>query len=384
MSTNYSYPVARVGIVGGGQLARMKVLAAHLLGLESVILDPDASCPASGVASAQIVGDVSDPQKQRELVESCDVTTFDIENIETAELIKLEAEGQRIYPSPRLLESLQNKLIQKQLLANAGIATSEFTTVEELTEKSFADFGYPLVQKTQRGGYDGRGVAVIKTADDFAKHLDAPSFIERFVRAEKELAVMVARSEDGSICSYPVVEMKINIDHNVLETVCVPSIISAEIEIAAKSLAERSIEVLDGVGVFGVEMFLDKEDNILINEIAPRTHNSGHYTIEACATDQFEQHLRAVTGLPLGSSELLCPAVMINLLGAEGSSGPVKIGGLRETLAIAGVNLHLYGKTQSKPYRKMGHITVLDKNLEQAKKKAEEVTKLIRIEGENS
>ena len=344
-------PVAHIGIIGGGQLGRMMAIAARRLGCAVSVIDPTPDSPAGQVADQQIVAAFDDHAAMRSLVEACDVTTFEIETIDVTDLIALEDSGHAIYPSPRLLASLQDKLTQKQLLHEAGLPTAEFIDAAELSPETFADFGYPLVQKARKGGYDGRGVAVLRSEEDFFRHLPVPSYIERFVSAAKELSVLVARARDGSHRCYPVVEMKVHQAQNVLDVLVAPAHIGDEIALSAKEIAKRAIDVMDGVGVFGVEMFLTHEGEILINEIAPRTHNSGHHTIEACVTDQFEQHLRAVMGLPLGAIDQMSPAAMLNLLGAPGSEGPVKVSGLAEALLIQGVSGHLYGKAETRPWR---------------------------------
>lgn len=379
----YPYPVARIGIIGGGQLGRMMVKAAKRLGCTCVVLDPTPGSPAGQVAGHQIVGAYHDPARLRELAESCDVTTFDIEDIDTDTLIELEREGRCIHPSPRLLAEIQDKLRQKRLLAAADIPTAGFVEVEGDERAAFARFGYPLVQKARRGGYDGRGVAVLKSAADFNAYLPVPSLVERFVPADKELAVLVARGRDGDTRSYPVVEMRFRPGENVLDLLLAPAQVPPEIAAAAQGLAVRTVHALGGVGIFGIELFLTADGTLLVNEVAPRTHNSGHYTIEACITDQFEQHLRAILGLPLGSTDLLCPAAMINLLGAPGHRGRPVIRGMAAALAIPGVCLHIYGKAATTPFRKMGHVTVLDRDLGAARDKAERVRGLLEITGED-
>lgn len=379
----FPLPLARIGIIGGGQLGRMMAKAAKRLGCTCVILDPTPGSPAGQVAGHQIVGHYHDPARLRELAGSCDVTTFDIEDIDTAALIQLAREGHNIRPSPRVLALIQDKLTQKQALAEAGIPTAPFVPLAEPRPEDFARFGYPLVQKARRGGYDGRGVAILRTPDDYPRHLPLPSFLERFVPAKKELAVLVARGLDGDCRSYPVVEMRFRPGENVLDMLLAPASIPPETAAAAVRLAIRTLEALGGVGICGVEMFLTEDGELLVNEVAPRTHNSGHHTIEANVTDQFEQHLRAVVGLPLGSTAQLSPAAMINLLGAPGHRGRPVIKGMAEALAIPGVCLHLYGKAETAPYRKMGHVTVLDPDLEVARGKAERVRALIEISGED-
>ncbi|NEV61559.1 5-(carboxyamino)imidazole ribonucleotide synthase [Thiorhodococcus minor] len=378
----FPLPVARIGIIGGGQLGRMMAKAAKRLGCTCVVLDPTPGSPAGQVAGHQIVGDYHDPARLRELAESCDVTTFDIEDIDTETLIQLEREGNRVLPSPSLLAVIQDKLTQKQALDDAGIPTAPFVPMPEPSPEAFAKFGYPLVQKSRRGGYDGRGVSIIRSPNDYGAHLPTDSLVERFVPAAKELAVVVARGLDGDCRCYPVVEMCFRPGENVLEMLLAPANIPAETAQAATELGIRTVEVLQGVGIFGVEMFLTESGELLVNEVAPRTHNSGHHTIEATVTDQFEQHLRAVVGLPLGATDQLSPAAMINLLGAPGHRGRPVIKGMAEALAIPGVCLHLYGKAATAPFRKMGHVTVLDPDIEEAQRKAIRVRELIEISGE--
>jgi 5-(carboxyamino)imidazole ribonucleotide synthase len=376
-------PVAHIGIIGGGQLGRMMAMAARRMGCAISVIDPTPDCPAGQLADQQIVAAFDDQQAMRSLVEACDVTTFEIETIDVTDLIEMENAGHAIYPSPALLAILQDKLLQKQFLADTGLPTAVFVDAGALNPDTFAEFGYPLVQKARRGGYDGRGVAVIKSADEFDRHLPVPSYIERFVQAEKELSVLVARGRNGHCRCYPVVEMRVHAEQNVLDTLISPARVSGEVAVTAETIAKRAVETMEGVGVFGVEMFLTAHGDILINEIASRTHNSGHHTIEACVTDQFEQHLRAVMGLPLGSVEQLSPAVMLNLLGAPGSEGRVKLSGLSEALMIHNVNVHLYGKAQTRPYRKMGHATILGQNLEIAEQIADKLREIITISGED-
>lgn len=361
----------------------MMVKAAKQIGFTCTVLDPTPNSPAGQVSGHQIVANYQDAAALRELAESCDLTTFDLEDIDSSILKELSREGCPIFPHPELLEVVQDKLRQKEALAAAGIAVAGFRDMPQPDAEGFADFGYPLVQKARRGGYDGRGVAVLADADAFGKHLPVPSLVERFVPAAKELAVMVARGRSGESRCYPPVEMQVSPEHNVLELLLAPARVSAEIATAAETLALRTVEALGGVGIFGIEMFLTKDGELLVNEVAPRTHNSGHYTIEACVTDQFEQHLRAIAGLPLGATDLLRPAAMVNLLGAENYHGRPVIKGLRAALAIPGVSVHIYGKAATRPYRKMGHVTVLDQNIEQARLKAEQVLELIEISGED-
>ena len=384
MSKIYPYPIARIGLVGGGQLGRMLVKAAKPLGCTTVVLDPVENSPAGQIATRQIVGGYHDADKIRELAADCDVLTFELENIDADTLGELEAAGHPVHPSARVLKIIQDKLTQKQFLLDNGIPTSPFEAVEQPSAEQFEAFGYPLVQKARRGGYDGRGVSVMKSAADYERNLPVPSLIERFIDAEKEIAVLVARNTKGEVVTYPPVEMCFRAGENVLDMLLAPADIDDQTMAAAEAIAVKTVEALQGVGIFGVEMFVDRACEVLVNEIAPRTHNSGHHTIEANITDQFEQHLRAILGLPLGSTETLSPAAMLNLLGAPGESGRPVLRGLDETLSIPGVCLHLYGKATTSPFRKMGHITVLDHDIASAKAKAIQVRDTIEIGAEDA
>jgi 5-(carboxyamino)imidazole ribonucleotide synthase len=382
MEDIFPYPVARIGLIGGGQLGRMMVKAAKRLGCTCVVLDPVQGSPAGQVAGHQIVGDYSDPAMLRELAESCDIVTFELEEIETETLIALEAEGHRIHPRPSLLATIQDKLAQKTFLRAAGIPTSDFIEMPRPDDEAFTEFGYPLVQKARRGGYDGRGVVVMPDRNAFADHLPVPSYIERFVEADKELAVLVARNTGGECRVYPTVEMRFHPKGNVLDFLVAPADVAPAVAQRAEQLAVRTVEAMQGVGVFGIEMFLTGGGELLVNEVAPRTHNSGHHTIEACVTDQFEQHLRAILGLPLGDTRQHSPATMVNLLGEAGYEGRPLIAGLAAVLAIPGVCVHIYGKAVTKPGRKMGHVTVIDQTPDAACTKAKQVKGLIRILGD--
>ncbi|MFP4603285.1 MAG: 5-(carboxyamino)imidazole ribonucleotide synthase [Halochromatium sp.] len=379
----YPYPVVRIGIIGGGQLGRMLVKSAKRLGCTCVVLDPTPGSPAGQVSGHQILADSHDLEALQQLADQVDVITFDIEDIDVDILGVIAARGHRILPPTALLAEIQDKLRQKQRLQALGIPSAEFVAVERPDAQAFARFGYPLVQKARRGGYDGRGVVVMRAADAFAHALPVPALIERFIPAAKELAVIVVRAQDGEVRSYDPVEMCFRPGENILDLLLAPARLTAETAAAARRLAIETVTALEGVGIFGVELFLTEDGELLVNEVAPRTHNSGHYTIEACITDQFEQHLRAITGLPLGVTDQLMPAAMINLLGAPGESGPPVIRGLRAALAIPGVSVHLYGKAETRPFRKMGHVTVLDTDIERAREKAERVRALIEIGGEN-
>ena len=366
-----------IGIIGGGQLGRMMTQAAKKMGFHVVVLDPGENSPAGQVADSQIIGSWNDPTSLRKLVESCDVATYDLEHVNTDALIQLSDEGHEIHPDPRVLAVIQDKLLQKQCIEQAGLSTPAFI---ELTEDAdFAKFGFPLVQKTRKGGYDGKGVLVMKSEAAMADKLDGACMLEKMVDLEMEPGVMVARDQAGETISYPVTEMTFDDRSNILDLCIVPGRISPELEVKARELAEKTIEALGGVGIFGVEMFVDKAGDVFVNEVAPRPHNSGHYTIEACVTSQYEQHIRAVAGLPLGIPDQMRPCVMYNILGEPGHSGEPVLDGLEVCLQIPGVSLHMYGKAETRGFRKMGHVTVTSTNLGDALEKALIVKKNLKV-----
>lgn len=375
----------KIGIIGGGQLGKMMTQEAKKMGFYVTILDPTPNSPASQLADEQLVGGFHDRNQIRHLVTRNDVTTYDIEDIDAVALKELVEEGHTVHPSPQILEIIQDKLKQKDALDRSGIPTARYRNVEDgALTAVLEDFGFPVVQKACRGGYDGRGVFVIRTRDDIGRALKGESFLEEFVDIEKELAVMVARTDSGEIKCHPVVEMVFDEAANICDYVVAPAQVEQKIQDGSMQIAVAAVEMLGGVGIFGVELFLDKAGKVLVNEIAPRPHNSGHYTIEACVTSQFEQHIRAITGLPLGSTELLTPAVMINLLGDVGHQGPAMLQGVRDTLQISGAALHLYGKKTTRPFRKMGHVTVVDKNAGNALEKAQRIKSLLRVVSEEA
>jgi 5-(carboxyamino)imidazole ribonucleotide synthase len=376
-------PNIKIGIIGGGQLGKMMTQAAKKMGFYVQILDPTPNCPAGQVADKQIIGSFYDKNKIKDLVLRSDITTYDIEHIDTEILKKLFEKGHLIYPSPQILEIIQDKSKQKEVLEKAGIPIARYKKIEnhKALISDLKEFNLPVVQKACKEGYDGRGVFIIKNRADIKKAIKAESFLEEFVDLEKELAINVARDKDDKIKCYSVVEMIFNKRANICDMIITPARVSENIKKEVEEIGIRTVRALgDGaVGIFGIEMFLTKEGRILVNEIAPRPHNSGHYTIEACITSQFEQHIRAITGLPLGSTELVRPAVMVNILGEEGYEGPAVFEGVREVLEISGLSLYIYGKQETRAFRKMGHLTVIDKDIKRAIKKAKRAKKLIRV-----
>ncbi|MCV6639080.1 5-(carboxyamino)imidazole ribonucleotide synthase [Candidatus Albibeggiatoa sp. nov. NOAA] len=382
VTATHSYPVSRIGIIGGGQLGKMTAQIAKRMGFYVTVLDPQPRCPAEHIADAQIVGDLYDANKLAALAHLSDVVTFDVEHIDTETLKRLHQEGHTIYPSPYLLEIIQDKLKQKQVLEQHGVPVAPYTAVDKVDAAYLQQATFPLVQKARKGGYDGKGVVVLQSANDIDKVLHTPSLIEEYIDFEKELAVMVARSVKGEVACYPVVEMVFDDRTNICDIVTAPARIPEDITQKALEVAAHAVEALEGVGVFGVEMFLTKEGDVLVNEIAPRPHNSGHYTIEGCITCQFEQLVRIITGLPLGSTQLLKPVAMLNLLGEPDYQGTPVIEGLSDVLSIEGLYFHLYGKEITKPFRKMGHITVIDDDSDQVIAKLHKAKNLLKIKGQ--
>ena len=379
----------KIGIIGGGQLGQMMILEAKKMGFYITVLDPTLNCPAHTIVDEHIVADFEDEKAIRLLAEKSDVVTYEFEHINAQVLKQLEAEGKKVYPTATSLEIIQNKFSQKSLLKKDGIPVPDFMAVSSPAEILAAgkEYGFPLMLKACTGGYDGKGNYVVKNENDCEngyKELGGgtlPLMAEKFYPFIMEISVLACRAINGDIKVYPVAE-NIHKD-SILDKTRVPASILAKTTENAMNLAKRVMEVFEGVGMFCVEMFVDKDGNVAINEVAPRPHNSGHYTIEACVTSQFEQHIRAVSGLPLGDPSLVRPVVMRNILGEEGSSGKAVVEGADEALAIPGVTLHVYGKETSKPKRKMGHLTATAATLEEAEKNADMAKDFIKIKGEN-
>ena len=374
--------VRRVGIVGGGQLARMMAEAAPRLGLSVTVLDPTPACPAAEFAQ-QIVGDFDDLERLRELASHADVVTLDIEAVSARCLEALEASGVRVAPSAQVLATIQDKLVQKRFLRDQALPTSDFIEVAPGDMAALRAFGLPCVVKARRHGYDGRGVRVVRSESEVEDMLSVPCLAERLVDIDKELAVMVARNRRGEVAVYPVVEAVFDARANILDLIQAPASIAPDLAARVQHLARQAIEAMDGTGIFGVEFFLDRSGEVLINEISPRPHNSGHYTIEACTTSQFEQHLRAVCDLPLGPSTLVHPAASFNLLGEPGSHGRPQVVGLDLISRSPGARLHLYGKHAVKGFRKMGHVTVTGASVHDALVAAQGLKTTLKIVGDS-
>lgn len=375
-----------IGIIGGGQLGRMFIENALKMNVRCAVLENDEHCPAALVAHQFIKGALTDEAAIRQLAEVSDVLTYEIEHINTEALLKLETEGKQIIPSPHVLQIIQDKGLQKEFYRNNGIPTADFRIVNHPSEWIYAAESMQaerFAAKLCKGGYDGKGVALMRTEElrngTAAAPFDAPTVIEAFVDCVKELSVIVARDLQGNTVSFPVVEMEFDPVANLVTFLFSPAEINHTIEEQAQHIAMDAVTKLNGYGLFAVEMMLNKQGNILVNEIAPRPHNSGHQTIEGNFSSQYDQLLRVLTGLPLGSTDVILPSAMINVLGSEGFSGTYHMEGIEKILALPGVYVHLYEKKESRPMRKLGHITVLADTVKDVKEKATFVRNTINI-----
>ena len=369
----------KLGVLGGGQLGRMMIQSAIDFNLDIRVLDPDPNAPCSHLVENFSVGKLTDENTVYDFGKECDLITIEIENVNTNALKRLQREGKKVYPEPEVIELIKDKRTQKTFYEENGIPTAQFLLTENLEDlKSNSNF-LPAVHKLGKEGYDGRGVVILREEADLQKGFDKPSVLEKLVPFEKELSVIVAKNPSGEIVTFPVVELSFHPEHNLVEFLFSPALISQEIEEKAQALAKDVINKLNMTGLLAVEMFLTKEGEVLVNEVAPRTHNSGHHTIEANVTSQFEQHLRAILDLPLGSTDILRPAAMVNLLGEDGFTGNAKYVGMEEIMAMDDVHIHLYGKKITKPFRKMGHVTVCTNDAAKLEEKTRIIKKTLRI-----
>lgn len=373
------YGDLRVGILGGGQLGRMLIQQAINYNTNIKVLDPDPDAPCKHLCDKFVVGSLTDFDTVYKFGKQTDLLTIEIEKVNVDALQQLEDEGVLVYPQPRIIRLIQDKGLQKEFFKQNDIPTSPFQLIASKQALKSAEITFPYIQKLRKDGYDGRGVYKVKSSSDLENAFDAPSIVEDWVDFEKEIAVIVARNEDGEIKTYPCVEMDFNPDANLVEFLISPSTLPVEILKQADQLAIQIAEALKITGVLAVEMFYTKDGKILVNELAPRPHNSGHHSIEGNLTSQFEQHLRAIFNLPLGDTAAVGNSVMINLLGEKGFEGLADYQGIEDILKQAGVYIHLYGKKFTKPYRKMGHITIVNDNREQAIAIARLVQKTIKV-----
>lgn len=368
----------RLGILGGGQLGRMFIQEAANFDVQVHILDGSSNGPAGQLATSFTEGEITKYEDVYSFGKSLDLLTVEIENVNIEALFDLEKEGVKVFPQPRVLSIIKDKGTQKEFYREHGIPTSDFELLDSNPSKEELLSRLPFVQKLRTGGYDGRGVQVLRTADDLNEAFNEPSLAEDLIDFEKELSVIVARNERGETAVYPTVECEFN-DANLVEYLFSPAEVSETIERNAEKLAIDVINAFEMVGILAVEMFLTKSGELLVNEVAPRPHNSGHHTIECNVTSQFEQHLRSIVNWPLGSTAIEKQGVMLNVLGAPDFTGTTVYEGLEQIIGIPGVYPHLYGKTTTKPNRKMGHITVASTDMADAKQKADKVKQMIRV-----
>lgn len=372
----------KLGIIAGGQLGKMLVHAASNWDVKTFILDTDDYCPASTGCTQFVKGNQLDYDVVIRFGGLVDMITFEIENVNIEALQKLKAEGKKIFPDPDALAIIQDKGLQKEFYLNHQIPSPQFSLFKNTTEIIVAaeagTISFPFVQKLRMGGYDGKGVAIIRSQNDFKNLLEGASLVENLIDIQTEISVIVARNHQGEIKCFPVVEMEFN-EANMVEKLICPSSLNEKILQQATEIATQLISSFKLCGLLAVEMFVDRNNEVWVNEIAPRPHNSGHHTIESVITSQFEQLLRAIFNFPLGSTQLKMPSVMINLLGEPNYEGSVKYEGLTDCLGIEGVKIHLYGKKITKPYRKMGHVTILATSIEEAKNKAGIVKQTLKV-----
>lgn len=371
-----------IGILGGGQLGRMFIEEASRYDLNIAVLDPQSNASCATLSTSFTVGDFKDYSTVIQWAEDKEIITVEIENVNLEALFDLQKMGKKVFPQPEVLAMIKDKGLQKLFYQEHKIPTAPFVLVEGKSELESHYHFFPCMQKLRTGGYDGKGVQSLKCKEDMERAFDAPSVLESWVDFSSELAVMVARNEDGQVVTFPAVDMEFNPEANLVEFLFTPSEQPAAVLERARQLAIEVAEKMQIVGVLAVEMFVLKNGEVLVNEVAPRPHNSGHHTIECCITSQYEQHLRAILNWPLGPTDLIQPAVMINLLGEKGHQGPAVYEGIQEVLKQEGVYVHLYGKALTSPFRKMGHVTVMNPNLDAAKQKARWVMQTLRVVSE--
>jgi len=380
---NYFSSDFKLGVLGGGQLGRMLLAETQKYDIYTAILDASSDAPCAQICNEFHVGNLLDFDAVYNFGKLVDVLTIEIEHVNIDALYQLEKEGLRIYPQPSVIKTIQHKGKQKDFFVENKIPTSphqRFTTKSKLIAAFESNkFQIPFVWKSAQFGYDGTGVKVVRTENDIQNLTDTDCIIEELIPFKNELAVIVARNADGEIKTYPVVEMEFHPEENQVEYVICPARIDDSVATKAREIALKVAKSFKHVGLLAVELFQTENDEILVNEVAPRTHNSGHYSIEASYTNQFEQHLRTVLNLPLGNTDSKVAGIMVNLVGEEGFTGDVIYENIEDVLKIDGVTPHIYGKKTTKPFRKMGHVTIVDTNIDNARKTAQKVKETIRV-----
>lgn len=380
---NYFSSDFKLGILGGGQLGKMLLAETRKFDIQTYVIDPSKEAPCQFGATEFFIGDLMDFEAIYEFGKKVNLLTIEIENVNLDALDKLEAEGLPIFPSPKTLRLIQNKGRQKDFYVENSIPTSphkRFVDLNDLRKSLEKDeLEFPFVWKCAQFGYDGNGVKIVRSTIDLVNLPDVECIAEQMVPFKNELAVIVARSVSGEVKTYPVVEMEFHPEANQVEYVICPARIDENVAQKATKIALKVSNAFNHVGLLAVEMFQTEDDDILVNEVAPRPHNSGHYSIEASYTSQFENHLRAILDLPLGNTDSKVAGIMVNLVGEEGFSGQVIYENIEKIMAIDGVTPHIYGKRETRPFRKMGHVTIVNENMVEARRIAEEVKNSIRV-----
>lgn len=369
----------KVGILGGGQLGRMLLQAGANYHVDMHILENDPDCPSAQLCKNFTQGDIRDFDTVYAFGKNLDAITIEIENVNIDALERLEQEGVKVFPKPAVLRIIKNKVRQKEYYAQHGIPTSDFAIIQSHKEIAQHQHLLPAVQKLAEGGYDGRGVQIIEDLSQVNEGFDAHSVLEKKVKIKKEIAVIIAISQDGKTAFYPPVEMVFNKDLNMLDHQLCPADISQKVLWKVEAIALSVVRNFQSPGLFAVELFVDQNEEVYVNETAPRVHNSGHHTIEAHYSSQFDMLWRIILNHPLGNTKYILPSVMVNIIGSEGHSGPVSYDGINELLSIDNAFLHLYGKRQTKPGRKMGHITIMSSEKQDLIHKANKVKQHLRV-----
>ena len=380
---NFFSTTKTLGILGGGQLGKMLLYSTRKWDIKTKVLDPSDGAPCRLASDIFIKGDLTDFHTVYEFGKDVDVLTIEIEKVNVQALEKLEEEGVNVYPQPRVLKTIQNKCLQKKFYLDNHIPSAlfeEFESINTLKDKVLkGELSYPFVWKSAEMGYDGFGVSIVRSNKELEDLKPGPCLIEEMVNFKKELSVIVCRRPQGEIVNYPVIESEFHPTANQVEYVLCPARISTKAAKKAVEIALKTAEAYGQIGLLAVELFLISDDEILVNEVAPRPHNSGHFSIEASYTCQFEQHLRAILDLPLGKTDSKTAGVMVNLVGAEGYTGPVNYKNINQILAIDGVIPHIYGKKETRPFRKMGHVTIIHSELSIARRIAEKVKNILLV-----
>ena len=380
---NYFSSDFKLGILGGGQLGKMLLQVTSRLSIKTNILDPSKDSPCKNLCNEFEIGNLMDFDSVYQFGKKCDLVTFEIEHVNIEALEKLESEGTKVYPSSKTLKIIQNKNLQKQFFIDNNIPTSDFWYFK--SPKDFKNsfhknqISFPCVWKKTKFGYDGYGVEIIKSIKQIDNLPNEEFIIEELIPFEKELATTIVRNNSGDIQIFPLVQMDFNKESNQVEYVVCPAQVNREIKDLANALAMKVSKSFKHVGLLAIEMFLTKDNKILINEVAPRPHNSAHYSIEACENSQFQQHINSILNLKLGSCKSNSNAIMVNLVGEKGYSGPVIYQGIEKAMEQSNVSVHIYGKSNTKPNRKMGHVTITDENLKNGLKKAKSIKNLIKV-----